>query len=406
MSIERAWRWLPVWLGFLGFAGAGCGGDVGNATDRRGPGGIAESGSPDSADASAGGGGGQPGDAGRVGADAVGPDAMAMARACDHHFAATFSTRCGGPVLPADELARIKTRFVQACEKGLALSDGSASARVEACVSDLETSACQMPEGPPPACDLRGPLPGGAACSEDRQCQSGACLDTAILTPGGGPEKRHCGHCASNVATGENCFDANVRCPASALCVNAGAPDSVHICMAVVEGDVGASCDDLTSRCKSGLYCDGQTSQCARLGDQGAHCGARSSNWPTGCKAPLVCKGAPATCQSPGTSDGPCQTDEECTSGLGCVIFNTECTSGPPCVKGRCESITWVGSGAPCGGAARCLVGSCSNVLLPGGHCPAVIPDGEACNSAENTCDVFAECINGLCKSQGNFVCK
>ena len=125
--------------------------------------------------------------------------------ACEHYYAAQY-LRCGGPVLPSSEAMREEARFVQVCLNDVALpGSGMARASVEACASALDSSPCELPGGFPVACNFNGALPGGAACNEGLQCQSGQCQGTAAFTPEGPDGPYTCGTCAPFVAVGQVC---------------------------------------------------------------------------------------------------------------------------------------------------------------------------------------------------------
>ena len=75
-------------------------------------------------------------------------DAGPASSACDHYYAAQY-LRCGGPALPACEVARLRARFVAGCLNEIALpGSGMTPAAVEACAQALDASACELPDGP------------------------------------------------------------------------------------------------------------------------------------------------------------------------------------------------------------------------------------------------------------------
>ena len=331
---------------------------------------------------------------------------VASSKACDDYFAATY-LRCGGPRLPPDETARIRARFEQVCATQSALpGSGVTSATLEACASALNESPCEFPAGPPQACDFKGSLPGGTACTDSLQCQSGLCEGQFSFNPGGESDSRMCGTCQAAANIGGNC---NAGGCSTGACITQDTTASMptYTCTAIVQGDVGAPCDDLTALCQTGLYCAAQTGTCTPLGTIGTPCGDGSPGDPGGCLAPLGCVGSPgaAICSS-GAPGASCSRDLDCSPGVGCSV------------SGQCVSITWANPGEACGDAIRCLVGTCNlvggvvvggtHVSLDGGPltgtCPMVVPDGQPCSGG--TCDTFSECFAGTCGLFDSAVCR
>jgi hypothetical protein len=350
-------------------------------------------------------------------------DAGPAASACLHYYAAQDS-RCGGPLLPASEGARQRARFVQVCLNDIALpGSGMTIAAVEACASALDLSACELPEGPPVACNFNGSLPGGAPCNEGLQCQSGMCQGTAFLSPEGPIGPSTCGTCAPFVQTGQVCAHQNFTggCANGQVClIGAGmetAATPTYTCVPIAEGDAGASCDGLSKICPPGLYCSATTGRCQALGDAGASCGEGMTppGNPGGCSAPLSCVGDPgmATCAL-GAMGSFCLGDSDCSPGLGCVPG--PCAPSGSIVRfgcaesGTCQPVTWASPGQTCDSyRTRCLVGPCGGSAfgppLPSvdggpamGTCPAIASDGQPCGSE---CDVFAECFSSTGKAGG-----
>jgi hypothetical protein len=375
-----------------------------------------------------------PGTAGTGGAlSADQADAHVGTAACGRYYAAQYS-RCGGPQLPADEESRVRDRFVRSCESEMGLpGSGMTSASVAACASALSASPCDLPAGPPPACDFHGFLAGGAPCSDGFQCASGACMGTAYITPGGQDGPSTCGTCAPVAALGAACGDI-AECAAGTLCItkDTSAAQPVYTCTAVTLGGVDAACDDLTARCAAGLYCSSQTGQCAPLAVGGAACGEGSRDYTGGCEPPAACVGLPGSrkCSS-GAKGAFCLTDTECARGLGCVPG--------PCIgpsarvgcapSGTCQPVTWASPGEACDGfVRRCLRGGCPTMFgqlpdggLASGVCPQVVADEAPCSvatlGAGPSCDVFAECFDptgpagranaaGKCVLQGAHACR
>jgi hypothetical protein len=343
-------------------------------------------------------------------------DAGPAASACLHYYAAQYS-RCGGPVLSASEAARQEARFVRVCLNDIALpGSGMTVATIEACASALDLSACELPDGPPIACDFQGSLAGGAPCNEGLQCQSGTCQGTAFLSPEGPLGPSTCGTCAPFVQSGQVCAHENFTggCASGQVClIGAGmetAATPTYTCVPIAEGDAGAACDDLSKACPPGLYCAAKSGQCEVLGDAGTPCGEGASppGNPGGCKAPLSCVGDPgmATCAL-GSIGAFCLSDYDCSPGLGCIpgpcapsgaIVRFGCSE-----SGTCQPVTWASPGQACDGyKTRCQVGSCGGSgfgpippPVDGGPatstCPMIAADGQPCSSE---CDVSAECFS------------
>jgi hypothetical protein len=343
---------------------------------------------------------------------------------CDDYFAAQY-TRCGGPVLPASEVARIRGRFEQVCQNQMALpGSGITPAGLEACALALSASPCELPDGPPVECSFGGSLSGGDACTDPIQCASGQCRGTVKISPAGPMGPITCGTCLPTVAVGQVCDQGNFSagCPSGALCLTSdtSAPTPTYSCTALVQGDIGAACDDLSASCKTGLYCATQTRQCTPLGDAGATCGVGGGN-PGGCAAPLSCvsTSSASTCGL-GSQDSFCLTDYDCSPGLGCVpgpcsssIARIGCSE-----SGTCAPVAWAAPGQSCDlYQTRCLVGSCLGSSWgppptsidggsPSGVCPTVTPDGQPCAVGNSTCDTFSQCFQGTCMLLDSFVCK
>ncbi|HEV3193228.1 MAG TPA: hypothetical protein VGY54_22120 [Polyangiaceae bacterium] len=349
------------------------------------------------------------GDAG--GGSGSGSGSGALNAACDHYLAAQ-STRCGGPALPISEASRVRARFEQVCRNQAALPGSSVTpAALEACATALDASSCQ---GRLAECTFFGSLPGGAACNEGLQCQSGVCKGTADFSPGGQIGPVTCGTCEPVTTVGQICGlgDFSAGCPANSICLTkeTTVKTPTYTCTSVVQGDLGASCDDLAASCKAGLYCDAQTKQCTQLGAAGAQC-------PNGdtCAAPLSCVGnrGTATCTI-AAAGGFCLYDFDCASGLLCLPG--PCTPNPgggfSCPgPGTCQPVVWAAAGQSCDShQTRCLVGSCFPSRfggMPGmpvdggvisGTCPQIVADGNSTDTGNtySTCDTFAELFDPI----------
>jgi hypothetical protein len=311
--------------------------------------------------------------------------------ACHEAFAAQYQTRCGGPTLRPDEMIRRQALFEADCMSQFEMpGNGVTAAALMTCSVLLQTGTCENPDGPPPECDFRGTLPGGAPCFHDSQCQSGSCPNRDY-TPGG-PGPFRCGTCTAVAPSVDSpCPDST--CPAGSLCVNTDPVKPSATCVPLVVGAEGAPCDELTNLCARDDFCDGPTRSCVPLRDVGEPCG---SKWITGCKAPLYCTAVGGTCAAPHPVGEPCEYNWQCVPGTVCD-FTT----------GHCANMLWGDPGAPCDAVAHgCSTGNCvtSN---PGGtsFCPIVVGVGEPCDIGHQ-CDEGLLCFEGKCVGYYAITCQ
>lgn len=296
--------------------------------------------------------------------------------ACYDYFDAAY-VNCGNLALPPDELAHVRGRYGTFCAGTLG-QPGTlmTQAGLEACAQAIATSGCAMLDaGNSPCAFKQGLLPYHAPCAIDYQCKAGLCLITS-------PSMPTCGNCAGSSAPGV-CTPST--CGKDMACV-----DGDTTCVPVTYGDAGASClgPGSPTDCKAGLRCDGKTLQCSPPLGVGAPC-----QLSTDCMNPLVCNVAFRKCEPRQQAGAPCGFDSDCVAGLGCEEPNMTCVS-----------LTWVAGGQPCGGATRCLVGTCP---LGGGTCPTVVPDGQPCpHNSPTTCDWPAECLNYVCQIPATYGCQ
>jgi hypothetical protein len=319
--------------------------------------------------------------------------------ACDHYFTAVLMFSCSGPTLPSSEVTREQSRFEAVCAAALALpGSGLTASTLDACASAVQGIGCSGVSGPITACDLAGTLAGGSECSDSLQCQSDECdiAGSGSSSPDGGDSSTFCGTCSPAAANGQRCGgDAGV-CGEMSTCSNA-----TTTCVPITYGAAGASCAGTGgTQCNAGLYCDPGSMKCTALLSEGSTCTEEGA-----CTRPLVCVMSSTgtgtgKCQSPGSSGAMCGNDEDCASGLGCSTGTH-----------TCGAVTWADSGKACGDLTRCLVGSCpfqGSTGGTGGVCATVIADGQPCSSssATETCDSYAECLNGTCVLVDTQVCK
>lgn len=305
--------------------------------------------------------------------------ASGASNACDDYFAAVQANPCGtGPTLPATEVSRLRTRFEQVCADSKNLpGSGMTDDRLEACAQALQASGCTESGTIPEACDVVGSLAARSSCNENFQCQSGLCFSAAPVGEAGATPGA-CGTCEPLASLGQPCTD---NCVAGTVCNTA---TSNPTCQTVILGAAGATCNGLAEGCGPGLYCASPSFTCTPLPAADQPCTANAQ-----CAFPATCVGV--TCASPGGAGAACDTDTDCVAGLGC----SEQTS-------TCGAVTWASGGQPCGDLTRCLVGEC-----PGGSCPTVIGDGQACNAEDptQTCDTYARCTSGVCVLSDSETC-
>jgi hypothetical protein len=312
---------------------------------------------------------------------------------CGQFFDEVFAGHCAtGAAPPANERARVRTRFVELCQDAMTLPGSRMTpGELEACAAAQSATSCDSIVSPP-ECHITGSLPAGAPCNTGWQCQSGSCSYTMRSADGRPPVVSGCGTCTAAANIGQSCAESGcVQGSACAPSPNGAAPT----CVAITAGDAGAHCDGMAALCKVSLYCDPASHTCTAGRRAGASCEDSSH-----CKAGLACLGKPgaATCVAPAAAGGACQASDGCASGLACA-------------RGRCAPVTWASAGQPCGGAARCLVGSCIFDPPRGtehGRCPTVIADGQPCSSADttSTCDELSFCVKGVCTLEGSVACE
>jgi hypothetical protein len=233
-----------------------------------------------------------------------------------------------------------------------------------------------------------GTLALGAECHESSQCAGGSC-SSFLPEPDGG--RATCGVCVAPAALGAHCGTPTLGgCGRNAECL--GGYNSPPTCVALTFGAQGAACNIAGVGCLPGLYCDA-SSQCAPAQAAGSSCQQDQD-----CASPLICNvsgltGGVGVCATPRGVGANCGGyDVDCGPGLGCNQQTYQC-----------EVVTWVAQGGACDGNARCLVGLCANAAgqyAPNrpGTCPTVLADGALCTGElAETCDTYADCIDGAC---------
>jgi hypothetical protein len=321
----------------------------------------------------------------------------AVESACGGLYDALIGCSPGNP--PADEVARVRTRFQTLCSEALALpGQGVTIDSLNACAGAVKKDGCTEFTSSTSSCVVSaGSLGVGSPCQADSQCQSGACTAGVAQNDGG---TNACGSCFPSSAVGQPCEGHS--CGPDATCALVGKSTNAT-CVSNTVSDSGGSCDLVTKYCKPGLTCSSANSQCAVPATAGAQCGYDGD-----CAPPLVCPpvaaGSKATCQAPGQSGAYCSSDTHCASGLGCNPSSQ-----------TCSPIHWASAGQPCDGGTRCLVGSCPLPQSQGdagaatsATCPAIIADGKPCDarSTAQACDTLANCVDSLCVLGYESTCK
>ncbi|HEY3821647.1 MAG TPA: hypothetical protein VGL81_30985 [Polyangiaceae bacterium] len=296
---------------------------------------------------------------------------------CEDYFEAAYAGTCSDmPLPPADELARIQGRFETLCHQTLALPGVTATAAsLETCVSAILTDGCNaLHETNGPCSFVTGSLAAGVSCVTDAQCQAGYCsLGPAITSA--------CGTCGSVVGLGASC-GVGESCGPDAVCYATVGGES---CLAIQTVGAGGACPTAQTVCEAGLFC--VAAVCTAPAGQGTSCEEDVQ-----CAGSLVCPAAavPSSCAPPSGAGGPCNGTPDCTAGLVCDATTRQCAG-----------VTWASAGQACGGTTVCLVGTCNVGAGTTGTCPAVIPDGQPCDttgtSTTTTCDTFATCANETC---------
>ena len=151
--------------------------------------------------------------------------------------------------------------------------------------------------------------------------------------------------------------------------------------------DFGASCDAATDVCVRGASCFG--SHCRTLGQNGDPCTRTSDcSFPTVCTSQGTC-GAAAWQGAPCTTAADCGTDQACDHGTSTCVPDTFNLPGQTCD----------------GVVVYCERGACDTST---GLCPAVLPDGAACDPTDPStqCDTYATCFEGTCQIVDPTLCR
>jgi hypothetical protein len=301
----------------------------------------------------------------------AGPDGGSV---CDAYFDAyTTLLACYEAPLSAADRTLVLARFEQLCETQLNVPGSALTpSSLEACDEALRDFPCGG--SVPAACATpTGARAAGASCFEGEQCVSAQCD-----TPGVGSSSSICGTCDATLAVGTPCgAGAADACAPGSVCDVTVTPP---VCTPTTYGASGAPCDLYAALCDVGLVCSRATMTCAPPGAFGAACRVN-----TDCANGTACVASICAASSIGA---PCTDAASCPVGTFCDAASRTCAAE-----------TWVSAGGVCGENAYCLVGTCP---IPSGSttgiCPTIIADGQPC-PADNTttCDIYAECVDGVC---------
>jgi hypothetical protein len=312
-----------------------------------------------------------------AGIDAAREPDGGLGSACGDVFDSVYGGLCQQPPIPADELARIRPRYIASCESTYGLPGiGTTANDLEACAAAERGGICGAVPAPKACEPLTGTRAVGAPCNEAAQCAAGDCA----FSDGG-----NCGVCVATTPLGQPCTRSGAsHCAGDSICT--AASEGGTVCVAVTLGDAGAGCGTEFAVCEPGLYCDDTTMSCAVPATVDEPCSQG-----TACMTPLICVGAPSgACQQPGEAGASCQSTADCEPGLGC--------SG-----GQCVVLVWAMPGQSCSALAPCLVGDLGACPVSSstsqGTCPAIIADGQPCDPSDYaaSCDTFATCFGGTC---------
>ena len=208
---------------------------------------------------------------------------------------------------------------------------------------EIVGTACEFPANPQSG-------EAGAACSTDDDCNNALCITAA---PGSNSAKICTRTCTDCCPTGYACENYGKTGGLVLACV----PKALTLCDPCISD----------AECNVGNYTgnSGATSAlCVKYGDVGSFCG------------------------------DSCNSDGDCPSGYGCQTAQGEKGAGLQCVRksGECScSVSAIAASAKTNCTMTNSFGVCSGVrkctslgLTP---CPALVPESESCDGADNNCN-------------------
>jgi hypothetical protein len=318
---------------------------------------------------------------------------------------------------------------------------GASGACGTTCATDVECSTAAYCNAAGACASL---LAKGAACTRDRQCGSGVCVDGFCCDSGCGGT---CDVCAKSLgATADGTCTVLPKTASPAACGPARCSGTSASCGTSCSADAdcstsgfcnggtcatlrkkGESCDR-AAQCGAGLFCadgvccnaacDGACQACSALnkqsGDASGECGAAkegtnpharcTKSSASSCGASGLCDAAGACAlYAAGTPCGPsgstsCDGDVvkgQTCDGLGACVLDTAGTACAPgrCVDGACK--TTCAGDADCAGDAYCTGGSCKKKSVAGAKCAldaqcatGFCADGVCCNApCDRSCE-------------------
>lgn len=340
--------------------------------------------------------------------------------ACDHYFLANLRlTLCDEPPLPQARVDALRVRYRAVCKARLSLNGSAESTRtLDTCSARIDSLRCGETVDDH-SCDVLvpGALDDGAVCAVDAQCASTYC-DPSPAVPvvlDAGATGVGCGRCAASIPSGNRCGPLVAgQCISGTRCFGG-------VCTVQTVTDEGARCASDTggqsAPCRSGLSCRFQLStrdyRCLPRGAVGDECGST-----TDCQRGLSCLTGEsiARCAPPTPEGAPCGgAVAACEPGTVCAPATGD--AGAPSDSSGvtqlvCRRVTRAAAGEACDGVATiCVDGACAREATGSGLagiCPTVIPDGQPCapNDALHVCDLWAECLDGVCKIPDPGVCR
>jgi hypothetical protein len=276
------------------------------------------------------------------------------------------------------DLATCVQQMSQLCaENAMATGAKPTQAGFDACVAAIDPADCDgywlslAGVRVTAACEGKGLLADGTACSGGQQCQSGYCSTLPAL---------YCGSCAARPAgaAGAAC-NLNQDCGIGLACIN-------HACTAF--GTLNASCSD-AAPCQPSLAC--VNGACVARIAVGGDCKDKGN----ACFGDAVCFNNTCTGFTPVILGSPCGLlpggPINCGKGLKCKADAGTSPSQPTgvCVAevpagGDCHG-GYVFSGEPCASPTVCIDGTCQDPAVHAALCtavPALTPRATTCGPA------------------------
>jgi hypothetical protein len=270
------------------------------------------------------------------------------------------------------DAATCERRLVLACTGNTMIPDvGYQAADVQACVDELRGSDCDdftFPAARGPACARleRGTRKGDEPCSDDLQCQSGACDTTEMSALAG------CNRCVPLVSAGGFCMASTPARVAHSCEVGFYCSSDSNTCTAVRHE--GEACDDDRPSCATGLQCF--QFGCTAVLREGDQCNA--------------------------------QTAVLCDAGreLSCDTQQGICVKAQPALRKAGEDCSPSATVSPiCAPRAFCATFPAPSTPPT---CMPLLEDGEPCDafSGENPCLYPSTCVDGQCGPPDPAECK